>query len=817
MCRVQRRRRPVIESLFRDVRLGLRQIRRRPAFSATVIATLGLAMGATTAIFSFVNALLIRPFPFRDPEQLVEIRSVRGGQQGKLSMLEILDMQQQISMIESMAAHTGDAGGYNFSGDGGKPEEWVAILTTGNLFEVLGVPLAIGAPWPQPLDRTRDYRVILSYGVWQRRFGGRRDIVGQTITLDHSPGYQIHGVAAKAFDFPRGIDVYRSVGGFANYDQRESRGAVGIARLKRPYSAPQLQAELDALATRLAESLPTTNAGLTYRATSFRDIYTGDVRPYLLLVMSASAFVFLIGCANVVNLLLSRGLSRQREIAVRVALGAGRPAIVGQLLAESAVLALASAGFGLALAYWWMKLLRTLIGARLPEWMSVDIDGRVLAFTIVVSIVAGMVSGLVPALNVYRESFGGSLKEGGRGSSGGRTAARLRDSMIVTEVALAVVLLAGAGALMRGFLALQSQEKGFRADSVATFRVALGWKRYNGEAIHRYYERAIEQMSTIPGVEAVGSIYSPPLAGLEFSAPNTVQSEGQSLEDALRNPYVNPQATSEGYFQVMSIPLIEGRSLSSFDRKETEQVAVISERLARLLWPGKSAVGQRLRYNPLFRGPNVYRKVVGVVGNVQHHELGGEPSLDLYVPFRQTTQANQFMLVKTRLPLLEIQRRVEEKLWAIDPEQSVFDFQTYEQRIAASVWQLRLSRLLIVLFGVVALLLSAIGIYSVMSYLVGQRTREMGIRLALGATPGGVRALVMSRAVLLVSIGMVIGVGGSLLLGGLLARGLRGVYGADPLSFGASLGVLFLVTASACTVPAWRASRTDPAITLREE
>ena len=314
-----------------------------------------------------------------------------------------------------------------------------------------------------------------------------------------------------------------------------------------------------------------------------------------------------------------------------------------------------------------------------------------------------------------------------------------------------------------------------------------------------------------------GSIYSPPLAGLEFSAPNTVQAEGQSLEDALRNPYVNPQATGDGYFQVMSIPLIEGRHFSSFDRKDTEQVAVISERLAQLLWPGKSAVGQRLRYNPLFRGPNVYRTVVGVVGNVQHRELGGEPSLDLYVPFRQTTQANQFMLVKTGLPLSEFQRRVEEKLWAIDPEQSVFDFQTYEERIAASVWQLRLSRLLMVLFGVVALLLSATGIYSVMSYLVGQRTREMGIRLALGATPGGVRALVMRRAVLLSSIGMGIGVAGSLLLDRLLTHELRGVSGADPLSLGASLGVLFLVTAGASTVPAWRASRTDPAITLREE
>jgi putative ABC transport system permease protein len=603
---------PSLDSLARNLRLSLRQIRRRPGFAATVILTLGLAIGANTAIFSFVNALLIRPFPFGDPEQLVEIRSIRGGQMGKLSMLEILDIQAQATTLESIAAHTGDAGGYNYSGDGGKPEEWKAILTTGNLFEVLGVPLTIGAKWPQPLDRSRDYRVILSYGVWQRCFGGRRDIVGKTITLDHAAGYQIHGVAAKGLDFPRGIEVYRSVGGYASYERRDARSAVGIARIRRPHSVPQLQAELDALARRLTELYPTTNEGLTFRATPFRDIYTGDVRPYLMVLMSAVAFVLLIACANVVNLLLSRAVSREREIAVRIAIGADRSAILGQLLTESCVLALTAAAFGLGLAWWWMKLLRLMIGAQLPEWMRVDLDGRVLAFTAIIAIVAGIVSGLAPALHLYRESLGDSLKEASRGSSGGRAAGRLRDWMIVAEVALAVVLLAGAGLLIRGFLELQSREKGFRAEGISTFRVALGWKRYGGDAIARYYERAMEQLSAIPGVEGVGFIYSPPLAGLEFSAPNTVQAEGQSVADALRNPFVHPQSTSETYFKVLRIPLRAGRFFTEFDRKDAEPVAIVSEQVARLLWPGKDPIGQRLLYNPLLRDPrNVYRKSSG--------------------------------------------------------------------------------------------------------------------------------------------------------------------------------------------------------------
>jgi putative ABC transport system permease protein len=806
-----------MESLLRNLRLSLRQIHRRPGFAAAIILTLGLAIGANTAIFSFVNALLIRPFPFRDPDQLVEIRAVRGGQLSKLSVREILDIQQQSTTLENIALHTGDAGGYNFSGDGGKPEEWKTILTTGNLFEVLGVPLTIGSKWPLPQDLTRDYRVILSYNVWQRCFGGRRDIVGKSITLDHATGYLIHGVAARGLDFPRGIEVYRSIGGFADYEQRDSRSAVGIARIKRPYNVQQLQAELDGIGRRLAQLYPTTNAGITFRAVSFRNIYTGDVRPYLLVLMGAVGFVLLIACANVVNLLLSRALSREREIAVRVAIGAGRSEILGQLLTESTVLSLTAAVFGLGLAYWWMKLLRALIGLQLPEWMSIELDGRVLAFTLAIAVIAGIVSGFAPALHLTRDSLGESLKEAARGSSGGRIAGKLRDWMIVAEVALAVVLLAGAGLLIRGFLELQSQEKGFRSDSLATFRVALGWKRYGGEAANRYYERATEKLLAIQGVESVGFIYGPPLAGLEISAPNTVQAEGQSVDEALRNPYVNSQSTSENYFSVMHIPLRAGRLFTTFDRKDTDQVAIVSERLAQVLWPGQSAIGKRLRYNPLAKTPSTLRTIVGVVGNTRHRELGGEPSFDLYVPFRQSTQANHFMIVKTRLPLPEFQRRAEQALWSIDPEQSVFDFQTYDQRILDSIWQLRISRLLLMLFGFVALVLSAIGIYGVMSYLVGQRTREMGIRLALGATPSNVRMMIVSRGAVLGSIGLAIGLAGALLLGRVLAHMVRGISSADPLSFAGSVVVLFAVTTVACAAPAWRASRIDPAITLREE
>jgi putative ABC transport system permease protein len=807
----------LVDALYRHLRYGLRQIRRQPGLATAVVLTLGLAIGANTTIFSFVNALLIRPFPFRDPDQLVEIHSVRGGQPGKLSMREVLDLKEQIAILDGIAAHTGGAGGYNYSGEG-RPEEWRAILTTGNLFEVLGVPLELGAKWPEIVDLKRDYRVILSYEVWKSSFAGAIDVVGKKITLDHAAGYEIHGVAGRGFDFPRGIQVYRSVGGFTSYDKRDSRNVVAIARIKRPHTVARLQAELDAVSHRLAQQFPGSNTGISFRAVSFRNLYSGDVRPYLLILLGAVGLVLLIACGNVANLLLSRALSRGREIAIRIALGASRLDLIGQLLTESAVLALAAAGLGLSLAYWWMKLLRAMIGFELPEWMVIELDGRVLGFTIAISILAGLISGLSPALELSRPSLVESLKEGGRGSSSGRSAGRLRDWMVAGEVALAVVLLMATGLLIRSFLELQSQEKGFRAESIATFRVALGWKRYiDQESIARYYERALDKLGALAGVEGVAFVESPPLARQEESAPSTVQREGQSLHDALHNPYVNLQSISEGYFELMGIALKAGRVFTPFDKKDSEPVAIVSERLARTLWPEKDALGQRLLYNPTARKPDSLRKIVGIVGNVQHRELGGEPSLDIYVPYRQRAAANQYMLVKTRLGLRQFTDQAQPAMWNIDPQQSVFDFKTYEQRILGGIWQLRISRTLLVLFGLVALVLAAIGIYGVMSYVVGQRTREMGIRLALGASPANVQALIVRRGMLLGGIGLTLGLMGALILARVLKHMLRGISHIDPLTFGGALFILVAVTLAACWLPARRASRVDPVASLKQE
>jgi putative ABC transport system permease protein len=806
-----------MDSFLRNLRLSLRQLWRQPGFAGAVILTLGLAIAANTAIFSFVNALLIRPFPFHDPSQLVQIRSVRGGQLGLLSMREVLDIKERVTVLDGIAAHTTGFGGYNYSGEG-RPEEWKTILTTGNLFDVLGAPLQLGEKWPERDDRERDYRVILSYAVWRDAFAGRQDVTTKKITLDHAAGYQIDGVAPRTFDYPQGIQVYRSLGGFAAYENRSYKNVVAVARVQRLYSIARLQSELDALSRDLAAKYPETNAGLTFRAVPFRDVYSGNVRPYLLVLLGAVGFVLLIACANVVNLQLSRALGRAREMGIRIALGAGRARLIGQLLTESCVLSLAAGLFGVAMAFWWVKLLRTMIGVGLPAWMAIDIDGRVLFFTAAISLFAALISGLAPALQLSRQSVLESLKEGGRSASGGRDATRLRDCMVVVEIAVAVILLTGAGNSIRGFLELQEQDKGFRSTSISTFRIALGWKRYIDQpSISRYYERALQELSGIPGFEASGFANIPPMTGQEDSSPNTVQIEGQGLQESLRNPYVTRESISENYFQLLGIPLQSGRFFNQFDGKDSEPVAIVSVRLARTLWADRDPIGQRLRYNPSAKTPGPLRKVIGVVGDIRDKELGGEPGLHFYVPYRQESDPNQYILVKTKLNLREFTGLAEHALWSIDPEQSIFDFKTYDQRILGTVWQLRISRMLLILFSAVALVLVAIGIYGVTAHVVGQRQREIGVRMALGATPARIRKWIIQRGVILSLTGFGIGALGGVILGRILAHNLRGVAALDITSLVTALPILFLTATAAFSIPAWRASSIDPVSSLRRE
>jgi putative ABC transport system permease protein len=808
-----------METLWQDGRYALRNFKHKPAFAAIVVLTLALGIGANTAIFSFVNALLLRPLPYKDADRLVRIAALRGNEEGRFSMLELKDMREQLSSFESIGAYIPGAQ-YNYSGDGA-PEEFSAILATREFFEVMGVPQLHGGVWPEEYDRERNFGVVLSYEVWQRRFGGDPNVLGRKITLDAAPFYTIYGVMPPQFNFPANTQLFRSIAiskFLPNYEQRDKRNVYAVARLKPGVATQQALAELNAFSQRLAQTYPDSNQGLSFTLKPLRDFSVGDVRPYLWLLLVAVGFVLLIACTNVINLLLARSLAREREIAIRTALGAGRWRLIRQLLTESLLLAGLGGLLGLAFAVGWVRLLKGLIRAELPTWIAIDLDWRVLIFTLAVSLFTGLIAGLAPALQASKPDLNELLKEGAKGSQGGRQG--LRKALIVAEVALAMVLLIGAGLLVKSFLRLQQTDLGFNPDNLLTMRVALPWRKFNDqegpERQKQFFKQLTERLAALPGVESAALTSNLPLAAERQEGKLTFTVEGQTADEQQRNPFVNDIRVSPNYFQAMNIPLVAGRALTEFDTTTTERVGVISQRLAERMFPNQNPIGKRLKVGDLF-SQSQWTTIVGVVRNVKHEEVAGDGGLDLYVSHQQLGESNMYLLLRTKVPPLTLADAATRTVWDSDPEQSVFNVTTMEARIADTVWQRRLSGTLFLVFAGLALVLAAIGIYGVMAYTVSQRTREIGIRMALGARPQDVLRMIVGQGAKLIAIGLGIGLVVALIGSRLIHSLLYGISSADPLVYVIVLAVLTAVALLACWLPARRATRVDPLHALRQE
>jgi putative ABC transport system permease protein len=595
------------------------------------------------------------------------------------------------------------------------------------------------------------------------------------------------------FNFPASTQLFRSIAiskFLPNYEQRDKRNVYAVARLKPGVTAEQARAELTAFSQRLAQTYPDLNQGLSFRLKPLRDFSVGDVRPYLWLLLAAVGFVLLIACTNVINLLLARSLAREREIAIRTALGAGRGRLIRQLLTESILLASLGGLLGLAFAFGWVRLLKSLIRAELPTWIAIDIDWRVLVFTLAVSLLTGVVAGLAPALQASKPDLNELLKEGAKGSQGGRQG--LRQALIVAEVALALALLVGAGLLVKSFLRLRQTDLGFNPDNLLTMRVALPWRKFNDqqgtERQRQFFKQLLERLAALPGAEAAAMTSNLPLSSERQEGKLTFTIEGQSADEQQRNPFLNDLRVSPNYFQTMGIPLIAGRTLNEFDTTNTDRVGVISQRLAERMFPNQNPIGKRLKVGDLL-SQSQWTTIVGVVRNVKHEEIAGDGGMDLYVSYQQVGDSNMYLLLRTKVPPLNLADAATRAVWASDPEQSVFNVAAMEARIADTVWQRRLSGTLFLVFAGLALALAAIGIYGVMSYAVSQRTREIGIRLAMGAQTRDVLKLVIGQGAKLIALG--------------LGTGLLIALGA--------------VALAACWIPARRATKVDPMIALRTE
>jgi putative ABC transport system permease protein len=801
-------------AFLQDLQGAARLLRRSPGSSLIIVLTLGLAVGANAAIFSAVHALLLRPSPFAEPDRLVRITSVRGEEDGPLAVPELDDLKA-LPVIADAAMYT-DQGMYNASGFG-TPEELPATITTHNLFRVLGVEPVVGSTFPAHYDRSRQFGLVISHGLWTRRFGRDPNIVGRTMTLDGAPGYVIHGVVPAGFNFPSHSDLFRSSGIAADpksYERRDLRSRLVLARLAPDVSIEQARGAIDALARLLEREYPATNAGLRFRVTPLGEMYTGVVRPYVVLLFAAVLLVLIVACANVANLLLSRAIARDREIAIRAALGASRWRLVRQLLVESLFLSALGGIAGWGLAVGGVRVLTAMVPVPLPPWMQISVDGRVGLFLGLTCAVAGLGAGIVPALRGGGPDAHASLKEGSRGSSGGPGQRRLRNALVVVEVALALVLLVGAALLIQSVARLQRVDLGFDPDRLLTFRVELGWAAYGTlEKTTVFHNRVLERLRALPGVRAVTFDNNLPMSGKPRD-PYAVRLAGQSPDEEARNPYVNVHLVGPAYFATMGIPLRSGRELSDHDRPDTFQAAIVSRRLAERLWPGREPLGERFQFADT---PKIWFTIVGVSEPVLHHDLDGEAGLDVYLPFTQMSTAGPYYVLRTEGRPAGLANAATAIIGATDPNQSFLDVQTMDARLAARMWQRRLASALLVAFASLTLVLAAVGLYGVLSYLVTQQTREIGVRLALGAAPRNVMRMVIGRGLALAAAGVAIGVVLALALARLIAGLLYSISPADPLTFAAVTIGLVGIVALASYLPARRAMRVDPIVALRAE
>ncbi len=813
-----------MDTLLQDIRYALRKLLRAPGFALVAVATLALAIGATTAVFSIVNAVLLAPLPFADPSRIVSLSSTgNDGEPIYMSSLDYIDYRDGSRSFESMAQYARD--NVNLTGNGVQPLRLSEARVGASFFDVLGVRAQRGRFFAANEDSPEAPRVVvISDALWRGRFGSDPGVIGRSIALDDVQ-YTVVGVAGAELRFPDQADVWVPYV-FQPYElEPNARGGHslwGIARVKPGISIASASAELAGIAENLEAKFPNSNTGFGAMAEPLRDRIVGDVRPALLAMLGAVGLVLLIACANVANLLLVRASGRESEMAVRTALGAGSGRIVRQLVTESVLLALAGAALGVVLASWAVSAVVAFGPRGLPRLAEVAVDGRVLLFAAGVALLTGILFGLAPAIHVARANTGHSLRDGPRGSSRGG-AQRTRNALVLVEMALAVMLLIGAGLLMRSFIRLVNVNPGFRTEQLVTFNVTLPALKYPFDRQRLAFTDELQsRLGELPGTEDVAVSFGRPLTRMGIFTAFEVEGRPASTPDNRSTSAVQP--VSAEYFSALGIPLVRGRLYTASDeRREAPRVVVINRELARRHFSTEDPIGKRitLAFNHDTAGPNTAvaagGEIIGIVGDVKQFGLDSDVRPMAYVPFSHVPLNYVSVLVRSsadpRLLESEIRSRVRE----LDPDLPIFDLGTMKQAVSDSVSQPRFYLLLLGAFAGVALLLAALGVYGVISYSVSQRTRELGIRIALGATEERVVRLVLSSGFFLTLGGVVIGLAASMYSTRLLRTLLFGVPSTDPLTFVLVALLLLAVAALAALIPARRAANVNPVIAMRAE
>jgi putative ABC transport system permease protein len=804
----------IMNTLLQDLRFAVRTFAKQPGFTLVAIITLALGIGANSAIFSIINGVLLKSLPFKAPENVIKLwEYIPGGFQGTVSVPNLKDWREQNSVFSQIAA-------YQFQNFGlqskDAPERVRAAIVSPEFFDVLGVPPQLGRTIAEGEDQEGKHRVaVLSHELWQSKFAADADIIGKPMLLG-GEDFTVIGVMPASLRYPsQTTDLWVPL--VISPQQAVSRGShlfFALARLKPGVTFQQAQEEMSGIARRIEEQYPDQQTNRGILLIQAQEEMVRRIRPALVVLLVAVGFVLLICCTNVANLLLARAAARRKEIAIRLALGAGRLRLLRQLLTESALLSLLGAGLGLLIAYWGVQLLVKLATGILPRANEVTLDGRVVLFTFGLALVTAMVFGLAPALQATRADMQNDLKSSST-ATGNQQRNWLRGMLVVGEVAAALVLLIGASLLMKSFARLQQTESGLQSENVLTAGIALPDSKYKTlEEISRFHQQMLEKVSALPGVQSAGIISKLPLQ--EWGYNGTIQIEGQAPRPLNNNSFVEFRAVSPDYFNVLGIGLRAGRLLNNNDQAGTSSSILINEALVRQFFADQDAVGKFIS-----RGGTDKYQIVGIVGDVKQSGLTQATRPEIYWPYTQSPDTglsgSVSLVVRTVGAPTALTSAIRNAVLAVDPAQPIYNVQTMEEVIAASVSDRRLNTLLLGLFAGIALTLALIGVYSVMSYMVVQHTREIGIRMALGARARDVLQLVIGQGAVLAILGISIGIGLSLMLTRLLGSLLYNISPTDPLTFVLTPVLLLSVAFLACWIPARRATKVDPMIALRQE
>jgi putative ABC transport system permease protein len=803
-----------------DLRYGLRMLVKSPVFTSVAVLALALGIGANSAIFSVVNAVLLRPLPFKNPDELVMVwdnAAQQGFPKDTPSPANFLDWRQQNNVFTGMSATVPRS--FNLTGVG-EPERLDGRRVSANLFDLLGVRPLLGRTFAPDEDKPGTKVVLMSEGLWRRRFGSDPEIIGRAVTLS-GESYSVIGVLPKEVELPARDNWHDQLWVPIAFPSEEaaSRGSHYldvIARLKPGISVKQAQAEMDTIATALAQQYPQFNQGRGAVVTPLHEQVVGDIRPALLVLLGAVAFVLLIACANVANLLLARAAVREKEIALRLALGASRSRITRQFLTESVLLSAIGGGTGLLFSLAALTVLRRFIPPDISRIQAIAIDAKVLMFTLAVSLLTAFIFGIAPALHAVHSNLNETLKDSGRDSAAGARGNRLRNVLVISEVAVSFLLLIGAGLLINSFMHLRNLNPGFKTDHILTMKVELSEVKYPDKE-HRaaFFDELRRRVQNLPGVETVAIGNNLPFTYNGDSVLIAVE----GIPDPQPNqwPDVVVRVISPKYFQTMGIPLVMGRDFTQHDNASGRKVVIVTEKTARHYWPGQNPIGKRLKPGTT-ASKQPWWEVIGVVKDVRQNDFVAEPKMQMYMPHAQVQSfAANALVVRSKVEPLSLAASVRNQVWEIDPDQPVSEIRTMQEIVAGAVARQRFSMVLLGVFAGLALVLAAVGIYGVMSYSVAQRTREIGIRMALGAQRTDVLKITVTQGLKLVGFGLLIGLAVALVLTRVMASLLFRISATDPITFVAISLVLLAVAILASYVPALRATKVDPIIALHAQ